>query len=283
MRRPEVRQRTVLMTGCSSGIGAVTATYLRERGWRVITTARSEEDLAALAADDFETLALDLADEVSVARCAERVLDRAADGLGGVVNNAGYAQPGAVEDLSRAALQRQLEVNVIGLQDLTNRLIPTMRQQGWGRIVNISSVYGRVTAPLVGAYCASKYALEALSDALRMELWSSGVGVSLVEPGAILTDFRKNAATAAENDLSADASVFADTYDRRIVRKKHKVQKQNFFRRPPEAVAVKIRHALSSPRPRRRYGVTPAAGLVAVMRRIAPDALLDALLRRSLK
>jgi NAD(P)-dependent dehydrogenase (short-subunit alcohol dehydrogenase family) len=278
-----VNVRSVLVTGCSSGIGAATVTHLRDLGWRVLATARSADDLAALEADGFETLALDLADETSVAQCAELALTRCADGLGGLVNNAGYAQPGAVEDIDRDRLRRQLEVNVVGLQDLTNRVIPTMRRQGWGRIVNVSSLYGRIVAPLVGAYCASKYALEALSDAMRMELWSSGVGVSLIEPGAIVTDFRKNAAVAAEASLDADGSVFGDAYDRKIVRKKHKVETTDFMRRSPEEVAAKIHHALSSPRPRRRYGVTPAAGLVAVLRRIAPDALLDAIGRRSLK
>lgn len=283
MKRPVVRERTVLVTGCSSGIGAASAAHLADRGWRVIATARSEGDLQALESRGFETISLDLADEASVASCAERTLELSIEGLGGIVNNAGFAQPGAVEDLNRDALRRQFEVNVVGLQDLTNKLVPTLRCQGWGRIVNVSSVYGRIVAPLVGAYCASKYALEALSDALRMELWSSGVGVSLIEPGAIITDFRKNAAAAAEKGLAGAESEFGDTYERKIVSKKNKVQKESFFCRPPEAVAVKILHALESPRPRRRYGVTPAAGLVAVMRRVAPDALLDAMLRRSIK
>lgn len=283
MKRPMVQERTVLVTGCSSGIGAATAAHLSDRGWRVIATARSESDLHALENEGFETISLDLADEVSVASCAGKTLELGREGLGGIVNNAGFAQPGAVEDLGRDALRRQFEVNVLGLQDLTNRLVPTFREQGWGRIVNVSSVYGRIVAPLVGAYCASKHALEALSDALRMELWSSGVGVSLIEPGAIITDFRRNAAAAAEESLDGAESEFGDTYKRRIVRKKNKVQKESLFCRPPESVAVKILHALESPRPRRRYGVTPAAGLVAVLRRIAPDALLDAILRRSIE
>jgi len=282
MRRPVVRNRTVLVTGCSSGIGKATADHLRESGWRVLATARSDEDLDELKARGFDALQLDLADGVSVGNCAQRTLSLAAEGLGGMVNNAGFAQPGAVEDLSRDALRRQFEVNVIGLQDLTNRLVPTLRDQGWGRIVNVSSVYGRIVAPLVGAYCGSKFALEALSDALRIELWDSGVGVSLIEPGAIISDFRRNAATVAQESLDAAGSEFGDTYERKIVRKKDKEQKESFFCRPPEAVAVKILHALESSRPRRRYGVTPAAGVVAVMRRIAPDALLDLLLRRSI-
>jgi len=283
VRRPEVGARTVLVTGCSSGIGKATAVLLRQNGWRVLATARGGADLEALEADGFAALELDLTDPVSVERCAETTLELCAEGLGGLVNNAGYAQPGAVEDINRDALRRQLEANVVGLQDLTNRLVPTMRRQGWGRIVNVSSVYGRMTAPLVGAYCASKHALESLTDAMRMELWSSGIGVSLIEPGAIITDFRKNAAAVAEGSLDSSDSVFGETYERRVVRKKHKVETAGFFTRTPEEVAAKIRHALESTRPRRRYGVTPAATLVAVLRRLAPDALLDAIGRRSIK
>lgn len=280
MRRPPVKVRSVLITGCSSGIGRATAELLQERGWRVLATARADSDLVSLRAAGFEALKLDLAHEPSVLACAEKFLDLCRDGFGGVVNNAGYAQAGAVEDLDGAALRRQLEVNVVGLQVLTNRLIPTLRAQGWGRIVNVSSVYGRVAGPLVGAYCASKHALEALSDAMRMELWFTGIGVSLIEPGPIISEFRRNAAAVAEASLGGGGSRFTATYERRIVRKKNAKQRRSFVVRPPGAVAVKIRHALESSRPRRRYGVTPAAFFVVLLRRFAPDALTDVLQRR---
>ena len=280
MKRPRVRTRTVLITGCSSGIGRTTAEHLREAGWRVLATARSDSDLDDLRKSGFEALHLDLTHEASVLRCADEALELCPDGLGGLVNNAGYAQAGAVEDLEGIKLRRQLEVNVVGLQVLTNRIMPTMRSQGWGRVVNISSVYGRVAAPFVGAYCASKFAVEALSDAMRIELWSTGVGVSLIEPGAIISEFRNNAASIAEESLDSP-SRFNETYRRKIFRKKNRPQKPSFFVRQPIEVAHKIRHALESPRPRRRYGVTPAATLAAVLRRVAPDALLDAIQRRA--
>lgn len=280
MKRPSPESKTVLVTGCSSGIGRATADLLRTSGWAVIPTARSENDLEALRNDGFKPLSLDLADENSVKAAAEAALDRFDGHLGGLVNNAGYGLGGAMEDIGRPALRHQMEVNFIGTQDLTNRLIPTLRSQGWGRIVNVSSVYGRITAPMVGSYCASKYALEAATDAMRIELWSTGIGVSLIEPGSIITEFRTNAAEVASQQLDAETSRFSDTYEKKITRKRRKVQRPGFMKKPPSAVAVKIKHALESRRPRRRYGVTPAATMVAVLRRLAPDALIDAVLRR---
>ncbi len=280
MKRPLAEVKTVLVTGCSSGIGRASADLLRSSGWLVVPTARTEEDLDTLRNDGYTPVRLDLADENSVEEAAGEALEILGGQLGGLVNNAGFALMGAMEDVSREALRHQMEVNFIGVQDLTNRFIPVLRAQGWGRIVNVSSVYGRVAAPLVGSYCASKFALEAATDALRIELWSTGVGVSLIEPGPIITEFRSNAAAVAAEHLDAGQSRFGDTYDQKITRKKKRTPKPDFFRKPPSAVAIKIRHALESNHPRRRYGVTPAATLVAVLRRIAPDALLDAALRR---
>lgn len=283
MKRPDLESKTALVTGCSSGIGRATAVLLRSSGWVVIPTARSKKDLEVLRQDGFSPLHLDLADEPSVKAAAEATLDRFDGQLGALVNNAGYGLGGAMEDISRSALRHQMEVNFIGTQDLTNRLIPTMRSQGWGRIVNVSSVYGRITAPMVGSYCASKYALEAATDAMRVELWSTGIGVSLIEPGSIITEFRTNAAAVASQELDARKSRFGDTYDQKITRKRKKVQRPGFMKKPPLAVAVKIKHALESRRPRRRYGVTPAAAMVAILRRVAPDALIDTVLRRQIR
>lgn len=282
MKRPKVESKTVLITGCSSGIGRATADLLRANGWVVAPTARTQEDLDLLRNDGFIPVPLDLADEASVKTAAEQTLDLFDGRLGALVNNAGFALAGAMEDIGREALRHQMEVNFIGVQDLTNRLIPRLRLQGWGRIVNVSSVYGRVAAPLVGSYCASKFALEAATDALRIELWSTGVGVSLIEPGAIITEFRNNAAEIAAEQLDPQSSRFGNAYDRKITRKKKRQPKADFFRKTPSAVAEKIQHALQSGHPRRRYGVTPAATLVALLRRFAPDALLDAALRRQI-
>jgi NAD(P)-dependent dehydrogenase (short-subunit alcohol dehydrogenase family) len=280
MKRPLVRSKTVLVTGCSSGIGKATADLLRSKGWHVVPSARSIDDLDALRAKGFSPVRLDVADSSSVEDAVAQTLQIVEGRLGGLVNNAGFALMGAMEDIGREALSRQMEVNFVGLQDLTNRLIPVMRDQGWGRIVNVSSVYGRISAPFVGSYCASKHAVEAASDALRVELWSTGIGVSLIEPGSIITEFRENAAEVAALNLEVARSRFGATYEKKIARRKADKPKPDFFRRPASEVAAKIHHALESSRPRRRYHVTPAAPIVAALRRFAPDAMLDALLRR---
>jgi NAD(P)-dependent dehydrogenase (short-subunit alcohol dehydrogenase family) len=280
MRIPLVQSRTVLVTGCSSGIGAATAHLLRDAGWQVFPTARKPEDLEALRADGFTPITLDLADPASVAQAARDLLARTGGALGALVNNAGFCQAGALEDIPRDALRAQFETNVFGLHDLTRALLPAFRRQGHGRIVNVSSVFGRLSTPMVGSYCASKFALEALSDALRIELWNSGVWVALIEPGAILTRFRKNAAEVLAHSIDPSQSGFGDTYAREIERRRKQVKKPDFFTRPPEEVARKIRHALESSRPRRRYPVTPAAYWVEGIVRFIPQAWSDRILAR---
>jgi NAD(P)-dependent dehydrogenase (short-subunit alcohol dehydrogenase family) len=272
----------VLVTGCSSGIGLATARVLQQRGWEVVPTARSDGDLAMLRADGFRPVRLDVADSGSVAACATEALEILGGAIGGLVNNAGLGVPGPLEEIPREALRRQFEVNVFGAQDLANRLIPVMRAQGWGRIVNVSSVLGRIVTPMTGAYCASKFALEALSDALRVELWDSGIGVSIVEPGPIVSEFRRNAAATAEAVLDVAGSRYADHLRGEIDRRKKQEKKPDGFTLGPEAVAAPIAHALESARPRRRYCVTIAAHLGAFAARFAPPALLDWANRRGL-
>jgi len=280
---PPVKSKKVLVTGCSSGIGRATALLLRDGGWHVLPTARSEEDLEGLRAEGFNPVALDLVDPGSVDRAVSETLELFEGSIGALVNNAGFGQFGAVEDVGREDLRRQFEVNLFGMQQLTNRLIPRFRQQGWGRIVNVSSVYGRVTAPMVGIYCASKYAMEALSDALRMELRGSGVALSLIEPGAIRTEFRRNAAEQAERSLDLQAAEFKERYSKIIKKKKERSSKPSSFSLPPEAVAKKIRRALESRRPKARYCVTIPAHIAAFMRRAAPTSLLDRILGSSVR
>jgi NAD(P)-dependent dehydrogenase (short-subunit alcohol dehydrogenase family) len=270
----------VLVTGCSSGIGLATAEVLRTHGWHVIPTARKDADLAMLSEKGFKPVRLDLADADSVAQAAEAAISMSEGGLGALVNNAGVAQYGAVEDLTRTALEKQLGVNTIGMQDLTNRLIPHFRKMGKGRIVNVSSVYGRVTAPMVGAYCASKYAMEALSDAMRVELRPENIAVCIIEPGPIMSRFRENSADHSTSSISMQAGRFSQKYERRMEKAK-RPQKKDFFTKPPEAVALKIVHALESRRPHTRYCVTIPAYIGAFLRRFAPDLLLDRLLRNS--
>ncbi len=275
MRLPPVKQRSVLVTGCSSGIGAATARLLRKRGWTVIPTARKPEDLARLRAEGYTPVELDIANEESVTRCAKAALDLTGGELGGIVNNAGFGQAGAIEDLSRDLLRQQFEVNLIGMQDLTNRLIPTFRKQGYGRIVNISSVLGRVSMPFNGIYSATKFAMEALADAMRIELLGSGVGIILIEPGPIISQFRASAVARAEATLNLNSGLFSSLYKHEVERRHRQQQKPNLFTKPPEAVAAKVVKALESSNPKRRYGVTIPAHIGAFIARFAPPAMLD--------
>lgn len=275
MKYPEIQIRSVLITGCSSGIGAATATVLRNAGWTVYPTARKDEDLQSLRDQGFDPIRLDLADSESVESAASEVLEKSGGTVSALVNNAGFAQMGALEDISRDALRAQFEINVFGLHQLTNLLIPVFRKQKCGRIVNVSSIYGVITAPMVGSYCASKYAVEAMSDALRVELRDSGIAVSLIEPGPIVSAFRRNAAANAGGTLNNTDSRFGDIYEKETTRRLKQVKKPDMFTRPPEAVAARIRHALESRRPRIRYLVTIPAYLGAFASRFLPARLID--------
>jgi NAD(P)-dependent dehydrogenase (short-subunit alcohol dehydrogenase family) len=282
MKLPDVTSRTVIITGCSTGIGASAALHLRERGWDVIPTARKAEDLDRLRQEGFDPVSMDMADADSVAAGAETVLQRTNGTLGALVNNAGFGQSGALEDLKRDHLRYQFEVNVFGLQDLTNRFIPVFRRQRYGRIVHISSVVGRVSLPFLGAYSASKFAVEALADAQRVELARSGVGVILVEPGPIITDFRRTASKRASETLDYGSAAYGAFYDREIQRRADSQKKPDWINKSPEDVAKVIAHALESPRPKRRYKITFPAYFGAWMSRFAPDTLLDAIMSRKL-
>ncbi len=275
MPMPQVQSRTVLVTGCSSGIGAATAHHLRDCGWTVFPTARSDSDIKQLESDGFQVIPCDLFDPASVERAVSHVLELTDGKLGALVNNAGFAQAGAMEDIDRESLRRQFEVNVFGMQQLTSALTPTFREQGYGRIVNVSSVMGRVSVPMLGSYCASKFAMEAISDAMRVELRPAGIWVSLIEPGAIISAFRKNAAEVLTERIDTSNARYGDDYVKEADRRRRQVKKPDLFTRPPEDVAVKIRHALESPRPRRRYGVTITAPLTAFIARFVPQSITD--------
>ena len=280
MRASKIRSKTVLVTGCSSGIGESIANCLREYGWDVFPTARSESDLQSLHSKGFDALRMDLRDSISIGDCVSSLMRKSPLGIGAIVNNAGIAIPGAVEDLSRDDLRTQFEVNVFGLQELTNKLLPTFRDQGWGRIVNISSIYGIITAPMVGGYCASKYALEALSNAQRMELINSGIALSLVEPGPILSGFRKSAYENLDKKIRIGDHFYND-YKKTLKRKLGSSQRNTMFTLDPKYVADKVIHALTSNRPKRRYLVTYPAHAGSLMARMLPDFAIDYLMRKS--
>ena len=269
----------VAVTGCSSGIGEAIALGLRDRGYEVLATARTEADRERLAAAGVEALSLELADPDSVAACAAAIVERGEGRLVGLVNNAAYGQPGAVEDLRRDVLRRQLEVNLLGTHDLTVRLIPEMRRQGFGRIINMSSVLGLVALRYRGAYNTSKFALEGLTDTLRRELSGSGIHASLIEPGPITSRFRENALAAFEANIDVANSAHRVTYEQEVAaRLAGSGEAPGTL--PPEAVLAKTIKALEAPRPRARYYVTYPTYLLAGLKWVLPTRWLDPVLRR---
>jgi NAD(P)-dependent dehydrogenase (short-subunit alcohol dehydrogenase family) len=270
-------QRSILITGCSSGIGECVAHGLAARGWRVFASARRSTDVERLSTSGLEAVVLDLRDSESIAAALAEVLDRTDGRLDALFNNGAYGQPGAVEDLSRETLREQFETNLFGWHELTNRVIPVMRTQGHGRIVQNSSVLGLIALPFRGAYNASKFALEGLTDTLRLELQGSGIHVSLVEPGPVLSRFRQNSLAALRTNIDVEASVHRDKY-RGALRRLEKEGPAAPFTLPPEAVLKKVIHALESPRPRARYYVTFPTYLFGTLRRLLPSRWLDRVL-----
>jgi NAD(P)-dependent dehydrogenase (short-subunit alcohol dehydrogenase family) len=269
-----VSRGAILITGCSSGIGLAAVRTMKARGWRVLATARKPEDLARLETDEgVDALNLELSDTASVAACAEEALKRTDGKLDALFNNAAFGQIGAVEDLTGDLLRRQLETNVIGTHELTRRVLKSMRANGRGRIVQCSSVLGLVSGPYRGAYCASKFALEALSDALRLELRGTPIRISIIEPGPIRSRFVESALANFKATIDMHASPHRETYLARLA--VMEAGGKSTFKLEPEAVAAKLVHALESPRPKSRYYVTTPTYLAAVMKRVLPTSLLD--------
>jgi short-subunit dehydrogenase len=251
------------------------AELLRSRGWVVFPTARKLADLDSLKQAGFDAVKLDVTSSESISLAVERVWAKNGGELGAVVNNAGFGMPGAIQDLSREAMRHQFEVNVFGLQELTNLLIPTFRKQGYGRIVNISSVVGRISLPFMGIYSASKFALEAISDAQRVELSPDSISVSLVEPGPIRTRFSTNCAGQGEEQLDLGRSKFGAAYKQYFEKRRNGGMSEDRWRLPPEAVAKKVLHALESSNPKIRYKVTVPAHLGDWAARFLPARLID--------
>ncbi|MCA1688529.1 MAG: SDR family NAD(P)-dependent oxidoreductase [Actinobacteria bacterium] len=273
--------RAVLITGCSSGIGRATAERLAKKGWSVYATARDVETIAPLGEHGCRLLPLDVTDEESMRRAVEEV-ERAEGAVGVLVNNAGYSQSGAVEEVPMEKIRRQFETNVFGLVRMCQMVLPGMRGQGFGRIVNLSSMGGRLTFPGGGFYHASKYAVEAISDALRFEVRGFGVEVVVIEPGLIRTGFAETAVSSMDGPAEPSNNSPYAGFDAGVAR----VTRENYERGPlarlgggPEAVAETIERAISSARPRARYTVTPSAKLLISARRLLPDRAWDGLLR----
>ena len=271
--------KSILITGCSSGIGYSTATELKKRGHYVIATARKTEDVTRLTQEGFTTIQLDLADSQSIQKTVNHAVELTDGKIDALFNNAAFGQPGAVEDLTRDVLRYQFETNLFGTHELTNLLIPLMRRQGHGRIIYNSSVLGLVALKYRGAYNASKFALEALADTLRLELHGTNIHISLIEPGPILSDFRKNSYALYKKNIDPSHSFHKEAY------KAMEARLQNegaavAFTLPAKAVADKVIHALEAKQPKMRYYVTFPTYLFAFLKRILPMSWLDSLLRK---
>lgn len=272
-----MNNKSILITGCSSGIGLYTAHALQKRGYTVFASARKQKDVENLAAQGLYSIQLDVSNSKSIRIAVEIILRKTGGNLFALINNAGYGQPGAVEDLTQNALQKQFDTNFFGLVELTNRLLPVMHEQGYGRIIQISSVLGFVAMPFRGAYIASKYALEGLSDTLRLELMNTNIHVSLIEPGPITSRFRHNSLKMFYKHIDAKMSRFHDQYqaeEKRLNKEGQTVP----FTLEPLAVMPKILHALESTKPKARYLVTFPTYLFAALKRILPTKTLDHIL-----
>jgi NAD(P)-dependent dehydrogenase (short-subunit alcohol dehydrogenase family) len=267
----------VLITGCSSGIGECVAIGLKARGYRVFASARKEPDVTRLENMGLESVKLDLRDAGSIAHALDWILARTDGELYGLFNNGAYGQPGAVEDVTTDVLRAQFETNFFGWHELTRRVLPVMRRQGFGRIIQNSSVLGFVALKWRGAYNASKFALEGLTDTLRMELSGTRIFVSLVEPGPITSRFRENAYAAFKANIDVERSPYREDY-RRIEARLASESDEQPFTLPGDAVLEKVIHALESRRPKPRYHVTVPTHALAFARRVLPTRWLDAVL-----
>lgn len=280
MNSPEKQQKAVLITGCSSGIGYCVAKGLQQRGYHVIATARRKESVKQLADEGFDSLQLDLSDSKSIQQAFQQVMQLTDGKLYALFNNGAFGLPGAVEDLTRASLQYQFETNVFGWLELTNLVIPVMREQGYGRIIQNSSILGLVAMPFRGAYNASKYAIEGLSDTLRLELKNTDIHVSLIEPGPITSQFRANAAEALHQHVDIENSVHREKY-LGVLERLNKEGPSVPFTLPPEAVLKRVVFALESKKPQPRYFVTFPTYLFAFLKRILSHRQLDYLLAKA--
>lgn len=275
----DTAKRSVLITGCSSGIGECVARGLHARGYCVFASVRNPDDRAAFEQAGIECLVLDYADSASIRAAVEQVLELTGGHLYALFNNGAYGQPGACEDLSREAMRQQFETNVFGWMELTNLLLPVMRAQGYGRIIQNSSILGFAALSMRGAYNASKFAIEGFSDTMRLELAGTDIHVSLIEPGPVESRFRENAYRAFQQHIEVDNSVHRERYTKMIQRFKSS-GKADPFTLPPEAVLKRVVHALESRQPRIRYPVTFPTYLFSWLKRVLSDRMLDRILRR---
>ena len=275
-----MQQRTILITGCSSGIGYAAAHALRERGWRVFASCRQTRDCGRLAAEGFDAPQLDYTDASSIATAVDHVLEQTGGTLDALYNNGAHATPGAVEDLPTDALREIFESNFFGWHELTRKIIPVMRAQGHGRIIQCSSVLGLVTMPWRGAYNSTKFALEGLTDTLRIELRDTPIHVTLIEPGPITSNIRANSIPHFERWIDWKSSARKAQYESALLDRLYTARGPDRFELPPQAVVDKLVHALEADRPRPRYYVTTPTRISGILKRILPTRALDWVLSR---
>jgi NAD(P)-dependent dehydrogenase (short-subunit alcohol dehydrogenase family) len=273
-----MNSKTILITGCSTGIGHACATGLKQRGYRVFATARKPEDLKRLEDEGLEALYLDYRDSNAVQACAREVSKRNGGALYALFNNGAYGQPGAVEDISRKVMEEQFAANFFGWHELTRACLPLMRKNGKGRIVQCSSVLGLAALKFRGPYNASKFALEGLTDTLRLELRGSAINVITINPGPIDSQFVPNARAAFERNVDVDKSLYQKSYEGQ--RKRLERGGTTRFKLPASAVLDKLVLALERENPRAHYYVTAPTWIVAAARRVLPQFLFDPFLDR---
>ena len=271
--------KTILITGCSSGIGHAAALILKKRGYRVFATARKEEDVTQLKSEGFESLLLDVTDSTSIQNALNQILQKTGGTLDALFNNAGYLFAGAIEDLTREMIRAQFETNVFGPMELIRLVLPIMRKQGQGRIIQNSSILGFITLPYYGAYNASKFALEGFSHTLRQELRGTAIFVSIIHPGPIVTALRKRAYQHYQQTLQKQ---HVDTYEEVYQKLEHSYfqTKKNKLALSPDAIAKPLIHALENAHPKIHYYLGMPSKLLAVLKRILPDKMLDWILCR---
>lgn len=271
-----MQNKSILITGSSSGIGLATALYLKQQGYRVFATARKEKDVENLRQLGLDSLVLDVSDSHSIQQALNTILSQTNGELYAVFNNAGFLQAGAAEDVSRDMMRKQFETNTFGAMELTQLVLPIMRKQGYGRIIQNSSILGIIAMPYYGAYNASKFALEGYSNTLRQELRGTNIHVSIIAPGPITSKLRASALHHYQNTIRLNQSgAYTHIYQKMEKSYFPREQREDKLTLQPDAVAMAVHHALESKRPKAHYYIGIAAKFMAFLRRVLPDSALD--------
>ena len=268
---------TILITGCSSGIGLDTAIELKKDGYRVFASARDLKDVQILKDKGFEAFYIDVTKKETITKALDEILQLTNGTLYALFNNAGFGQPGALEDVPTQALREQFETNLFGLHELTTQVLPIMRKQGYGRIIQHSSVLGIISLKFRGAYNSSKYAIEGHCDTLRLELMGTNIYVSSINTGPVRSDFRKNATKKYYEYIHNKDTNYRDEYNKELIPHENK-KKKDPFTRDSKVVIKNIKHALKSKKPKARYYNTEATYFLGTLKRFLPVSLMDKLL-----